>query len=232
LNFGFGKRPMQQIFYITGTDTGAGKTVFTALLAAFLHSRGVAVGAFKPVCSGGREDARILQAALGGALELNTINPWHFRSPIAPVLAARKERKTIKLFPVLAHLRATGAPFEVMLIEGAGGLLSPLGTDFNSRDLMSALKATPVVVAPNQLGVVNHVLLTLEALPARLRTRAQVVLMARPKPDTSTASNMRLLAQSGVQNLAQLRWLGAKFSVPAAARNPEVRAVLEGIIAG
>ena len=79
---------MKQTIFITGTDTGVGKTVLTALLAQFLRGRGVSVAALKPVCSGGREDARALRHALGGALTLDEINPWHFRAAVAPALAA------------------------------------------------------------------------------------------------------------------------------------------------
>src|SRR3984957_4403591 len=156
---------MRPTLFITGTDTGVGKTVLTRLLAQFLHRRGLNVAALKPICSGGRDDARALHAALGGALTLDEINPWHFRAPVAPSLAARLEKRTVKLAPVLAHIRAWQKKSRVTLIEGAGGLLSPLGEDFDSRDLITALRATPVIVAPNKLGVVNHVLLTLEALP-------------------------------------------------------------------
>ena len=162
---------MKQTFFITGTGTGVGKTVLTALLAQFLRERGVKVAALKPVCSGGREDAVMLCNALGGALTLDEINPWHFRAAIAPSLAAKLEKKSVKLAPVLAHIRATQKKFDVTLVEGAGGLLSPLGENFDSRDLMAALRATPIIVAQNKLGAVNHLLLTLEALPKNLRAR-------------------------------------------------------------
>ena len=124
-------------FFITGTDTGVGKTVLTALLARYLRERGVKAAALKPVCSGGRDDARVLHAAMrNGALTLDEINPWHFRAPVAPLLAARRERKRVRLAEVLAHVRAMQKRFDVLLVEGAGGLLSPLGEDFNSRDLI------------------------------------------------------------------------------------------------
>src|ERR1035438_1725945 len=115
---------MKQILFITGTDTGAGKTVLTALLAQFLRSRGVNVAALKPVCSGGREDAAALHKALGDALTLDEINPWHFRAAIAPSQAARLEKKSVRLAPVFAHIRAVQKKFDVTLVEGAGGLLS------------------------------------------------------------------------------------------------------------
>jgi len=83
----------QMTIFITGTDTGVGKTVLTVLLAQFLRQRGVNAAALKPICSGGRDDARKIFTAVSGALSLDEINPWHFRAPIAPLLAARKENK-------------------------------------------------------------------------------------------------------------------------------------------
>src|SRR5271167_2933423 len=97
---------MKQMLFITGTDTGVGKTVLTALLTRFLRERGVNAAALKPICSGGRADACVLRAAMDGALSLDEINPWHFRAPIAPMLAARKENRRVKLSQVLAPIRA------------------------------------------------------------------------------------------------------------------------------
>jgi dethiobiotin synthetase len=212
---------MKQTIFITGTDTGVGKTVLTALLAQFLRGRGVSVAALKPVCSGGREDARALRHALGGALTLDEINPWHFRAAVAPALAAWRGKKTVALGPVLAHIRATRKKFAVTLVEGAGGLLSPLGEDFNARDLMSALRAIPVIVAPNKLGAVNHVLLTLEALPKQLRAKAKVVLVCLPEPDSATASNAELLQSFLARGkLFKLPWFGRSFSVADILKKP------------
>jgi dethiobiotin synthetase len=221
---------MNQIFFITGTDTGVGKTVLTALLAAFLRGRGASVAAFKPVCSGGRRDAVILQQALGGALALDEINPWHFRAAVAPVLAAELEKKSVRLAPVLAQLRAQRKKFAVTLVEGAGGLLSPLGEDFDSRDLIAALRATPIIVAPNQLGAVNHVLLTLAALPKDLRTRAKVVWMSPPKPDLAAAANVRLLARFFPrERIFTLAWFGKPVAVAAVLQRPQVRRTLAAL---
>ena len=121
---------------------------------------------------------------MNGALTLDEINPWHFRAPIAPLLAARKENRRVKLSQILAHMRAMQKRFDVLLVEGAGGLLSPLGENFNSRDLILALRAIPIVVAQNKLGAVNQILLTLEALPKNVRPeanecRSDVVVEAR-----------------------------------------------------
>ena len=186
---------MRQIFFITGTDTGVGKTVLTALLVKFLRGRGVNAAALKPVCSGGRDDARKIFAAMHGALSLDEINPWHFRAAVAPLLAARREKKSVKLSQVVARAHAMQKRFEILLIEGAGGLLSPLGENFNSRDLILALRAMPIIAAQNELGAVNKILLTLEALPKNLRAKARVVLVAPRKPDAATRTNAKLLAE-------------------------------------
>lgn len=224
-------RRMKPIFFITGTDTGVGKTVLTALLAQFLRERGIRVAAFKPLCSGGRDDARALHAALGGKLTLDEINPWHFRAPIAPTLAAARAGQSVSLARVLTHIRKTGNGFEVTLVEGAGGLLSPLGRNFDSRDLIQALKATPLIVAPNQLGVVNHILLTLEALPKNQRAKAKIVLMAPPKPDAATASNAKLLGQFlAAERILILPWLGKSFEPAKVLKNPRVRQTFQKLL--
>jgi dethiobiotin synthetase len=220
----------KRTIFITGTDTGVGKTVLTALLARFLRGRGSNVVALKPVCSGGRADARALHHALGGVLTLDEINPWHFRVGLAPSLAAGLEKKIVKLSPVLAHIRATRKKFKVTLVEGAGGLLSPLGKDFDSRDLMTALRARPVIVAQNKLGVVNHILLTLEALPKELRAKASVVLMTPAKPDAATPSNAKLLGQFlSREKIFTLPWLGKRFSAAEAMKKAPVRRTLAAL---
>jgi dethiobiotin synthetase len=217
---------MKQKLFITGTDTGVGKTVLAALLTWFLRERGVNAAALKPICSGGRADARALRAAMDGALTLDEINPWHFRSPIAPLLAAKLEKKSVRLVQVLAHIRVLERRFEVLVVEGAGGLLSPLGENFDSRDLIAALHARPIIVAPNQLGAVNHVLLTLEALPQDLRAKARVVLVSPPRSDAATKSNAKLLAEFTSAKIISLPWFDIKVS---AAKGPRVRQTLRAL---
>ncbi len=165
--------------FVTGTDTGVGKTVFAASLSRYLRSKGISVAALKPICSGGRNDARALLTALDGALTLDEINPWHFRAAIAPLLAAQREKRRATLTQVVNHALTIQKKFPALIIEGAGGLLSPLGENFDSRDLIVAFRAIPIVVCPNRLGAINQVLLTLEALPKSFSCVAHVVLMAQ-----------------------------------------------------
>jgi len=220
-----------RIFVVTGTDTGVGKTVLTALLTRYLRAKGVAVAALKPVCSGGRGDARALRDALDGALTLDEINPWHFRAPLAPLLAARKEGKRIQLAEVVAHVQKLSEGFEVVLVEGAGGLLSPLGEDFSTRELLNALRATPVVVASNRLGAINQVLLVLAALPAPAARHAHVVLNAPARRDATSRSNPALLSERIAEGrIHPLPHLADPTQLDRAIATERVRRVLDSII--
>ena len=183
------------ILFITGTDTGVGKTVFAALLTQHLRARGVCVAALKPICSGSRGDARALRAAAGKVLSLDEVNPWHFRAALSPLLAARKEKKRVRLREVVACIRGVAKRFDVVVVEGAGGLLSPLGEDFDSRDLILALAATPIIVCPNKLGAVNQVRLVVSALPRATARQARVILVNPARPDAASRSNLKLLKQ-------------------------------------
>jgi len=183
------------VLFITGTDTGVGKTVLATHLVRRLVERSVATRAFKPLASGGRSDAESLHAALGGGLPLAVVSPWYFRAPIAPVLAARRKGRRVVLAEVVGHIRQHAHGATVVVVEGAGGLLSPLGADFDNRDLLVALRACPLIVAPNRLGAVNQVRLVLAALPSGTRKRAVVVLVGHPRPAAIERSNAELLGE-------------------------------------
>ena len=185
----------RQILFVTGTDTGVGKTVFAALLTRHLRGRGAKVAALKPVCSGGREDASVLRRAGGNVLTLDEVNPWNYRAALSPRLAAQQEGKKLRLAAVVRQIRLVARRFETLVVEGAGGLLSPLGEDFDSRDLITALRATPIIVAPNRLGAINQVRLALEALTPALQRRAQLVLVNPPRSDMASETNRALLAE-------------------------------------
>jgi dethiobiotin synthetase len=198
----------RRIIFITGTDTGVGKTVLASLLTRCLREQGVKVGALKPLCSGGRTDARALREAAGGVLAMNEVNPWHFRAPLAPLLAARRDGARLTKEAVLRHVRRVCRQFEVTVVEGAGGLLSPLGEDFDARDLIAALRAETLVVCPNRLGAVNQARLVMAALPPRARSRASVVLVNPPRPNAASRTNPGLLAEwIGRRRVYVLRWL-------------------------
>jgi dethiobiotin synthetase len=184
-----------KIIFITGTDTGVGKTFFAMRLTRQFRAAGLRVAALKPICSGNRADARALRDAAGNVLSLDAVNPWHFRAPLAPLLAAWQERRRVTLHEVTARIRRVVEDFNVVIVEGAGGLLSPLGEGFDSRDLILALKAKSIIVAPNRLGVVNQVRLVLTALPSTLARIAEVVLIQPQRPNAASRTNPKLLAE-------------------------------------
>jgi dethiobiotin synthetase len=223
--------------FITGTDTGVGKTVLTGLLLAHLRDNGVSCLATKPFCSGGREDAELLYALQQGELTLDQINPFYFDEPLAPFVAARAHRRSVRLDAVLNHIRSITFPqlpaqgirgknskvedSPILLIEGVGGLLVPLGRKrkqnvpvaprnlrrgcesqaltavYTPLDLIVKLRCETVVVAHNQLGTLNHTLLTLRALQGVGIKQLTVVLMnpRHTDSDLSSASNPDILAR-------------------------------------
>jgi len=206
-----GRGMKARMWFITGTDTGAGKTVLAALLTRHLRAGGVRVAALKPIGSGRRDDARVLRTAAGGVLSLDEVNPWHFRVPLAPLLAARREKRRVRLREVVAYVQQMRDRFEAVVVEGAGGLLSPLGEDFDSRELIVALRAIPVIVCPNRLGAVNQARLAVSALPEEPACKARVVLMSPRHPETASRTNAELLGEFlGGERVQVFPWIALK----------------------
>ena len=148
--------------FVTGTDTGVGKTHVTALILSELRRRGVRAAAFKPIAcgTGGRRDAEIYAAMMNHEQPLDTINPVYLRHPLAPSVAAKLERKRIDLSRILRVYRRLAAEYAVVLVEGAGGLLVPIRDDYFVADLAKRLELPLLVVARLGLGTINHSLLT------------------------------------------------------------------------
>lgn len=181
---------------VVGTGTGVGKTVFTALAASRLRHQGVRVAALKPLCSGGRGDALRLRDAAASGLAMDWINPWWFRAALTPREAARRAGGKVAASAVVDSVRRVESmDFEVVLVEGAGGLLSPLAEDLDSRGLIRALGAATVLVAANRLGMLNEVFLTVEALPAGLREWVPVVVMTPERPNLVSRTNLGQLRE-------------------------------------
>ncbi len=161
-----GSRTDPGLYFITGTDTAVGKSTLTGLLLAYLRARGVRALAMKPVCSGGRGDGRLLHRLQSADVTLDEVNPFWFRAPLAPALAARQEGRAVSLQAVLKGVKRLRRRCDVLLVEGAGGLLSPLGVKFSSMDLIKELRCRVILVAPNKLGTINSVLLHVGRLGA------------------------------------------------------------------
>jgi dethiobiotin synthetase len=174
-----------KIVFITGTDTGVGKTLLTALLLCHLRAQGSRALALKPFCSGSRADAQLLHDLQGGDLALEEVNPFYFPEPVAPLVSARKHKNQIPLDEVVQHIQAIASRAaqisrlpagrlrtqnsklktqNYLLIEGSGGLFVPLGEGYTVRDLIARLDCEVIVVSRNKLGTINHTLLTVHAL--------------------------------------------------------------------
>jgi dethiobiotin synthetase len=153
---------MNRNIFVTGTDTGVGKTYVTALILAKLRRRGVRAAAFKPIAcgAGGRRDAEIYAAIMNHELPVDVINPIYLRHPLAPSVAAKLERKRIDTQKIRRAYRQLAASYSVVLVEGAGGLLVPIRTNYLVADLAKSMKLPLLIVARLGLGTINHSLLT------------------------------------------------------------------------
>ena len=201
--------------FVTGTDTGVGKTVVAASIVARLRGRGVAVRALKPLITGLDDppdpvwprDHELL-ARVAGATPQETILAG-YGPAVSPHLAAELAGTAPLSVAQLADgLRAAAAPADTLVVEGVGGLLVPLGPDGDVRDLATALGLPLVIVARPGLGTINHTLLTLEAARRVALRIAGVVLTPWPeRPEAMLRSNRETIARLGETEVATLGWV-------------------------
>ena len=182
--------------FVTGTDTGVGKTVLTAGIALALRARGHSVGVVKPVQSGAlardeQGDAALLKRWTAVAESEEEIAPFAFAAPLAPLVAAELEGRSLDRDEVVERVRAVARRYEAVVVEGAGGLLAPLGDDWTVADLAAALGLPVLVVARAGLGTVNHAALTV--LAVRQLGLVPVGVVLNGSEDASTPTNARLI---------------------------------------
>jgi dethiobiotin synthetase len=198
--------------FVTGTDTGVGKTVLAAALVAALRADGVDVAAFKPAVTGldepqdGRPaDHELLAAAARRPAE--EVTPHSFGPAVSPHLAAELARTAIDPAALVAAARSLRA--EVVVAEGVGGLLVPLTLGYTVRDLAVDLGWPVVVAARPGLGTINHSLLTVEcARAAGLDVRAVVLTPWPAQPSAMQRSNLDAISQLGRVEVATLAEVG------------------------
>ena len=229
------KRPKSPLgLFITGTDTGVGKTRVAAAIARALVNDGWNVGVYKPAASGcervGKklvsEDAVLLWEAAGRQGTLAQVCPQLFAAPLAPHLAAKSVGKQLD-----EKLLRTGVNYwlersDIVIMEGAGGLLSPLGDKKYVADLVRDLGIPLIVVAPNRIGTINQTLQTLLAAQAHDLEVAGIVLSILLPPDSndpSVSSNAdELCSRASAPLLARLPHNALEFDTivdwPALAR--------------
>ena len=187
-----------RIMAVTGTDTEIGKTVITMALAVRARVLGLRVAAMKPIESGmafrassERSDAEQLARAAGADDDLDMVGPVVLDEPLAPMMAALRAGVTIDL-NVLDHARdALSAERDLLLVEGAGGILAPITRDYSFANLFKRWGADLIVVSGNRLGVLNHTLLTIRAAESEGLTVRAVILtdFSGREPSIAEATN-------------------------------------------
>lgn len=217
------KKPIIPGLFITGTDTGVGKTYVAAMIARDLATAGHRVGVYKPVASGCRregdllvsDDAVALWEAAGRPGGFDAVCPQRFTAPVAPHLAARAEGRTVDRELLRRGLDLGIEGSDIVIVEGAGGLLSPITDDEYVADLAFDFGWPLVVVTPNRLGTIHQTLATL-VVAATFRDGLDVAGIILNEPfstaDESAASNYDELCRRCVPPLlAKLAWQATAF---------------------
>lgn len=218
------EKPSRGLF-ISGTDTEVGKTYVTAMIARALTRSGHRVGVYKPVASGCQmvdgqlvsEDAEELRRAAGGTMSSEDICPQQFAQPLAPPLAARAEGKVVDADLLRTGISVWANRCDIVLVEGAGGLMSPLSDEDYVADLAYELQYPLIIVAANSLGVINQTLQTL-ITASTFREGIEIagivlndVTPANQDVDLSVASNRSQLEAHCIPPvLAHVAWQAAE----------------------
>jgi dethiobiotin synthetase len=196
-------RTLTTIFF-AGTDTEVGKTHIAVLAARYFRQQGAQVGVYKPVASGCRqengglvaEDAVALWQAAGQPRTLQDVCPQRFSAPLAPPAAAALEGRTVDAKLLYEGAACWGIDTDILIVEGAGGLFSPLADGVLNVDLAKHLKAKLIVVAANRLGAIHQTLATCAAAAHHQCVPCGVILNAvAPQAHESVASNAAQIQQ-------------------------------------
>jgi dethiobiotin synthetase len=205
-------------FFITGTDTGVGKTIVAGAIAAALCARGMEVGVMKPAETGCREkrgelfpsDASFLKKVSGSELPLDLICPYRFSESLAPAIAAARAGVKIDLKLIHKNFEIIREQSDAVLVEGAGGLMVPLTGKKLYLDLVAELGIPLIIVARAGLGTVNHTLLTVSAARARKIEISAIILNQgrKNKPDAASATNPETIMRlSGIRRVYAMPFL-------------------------
>ncbi len=190
-------------FFITGTDTGVGKTLVAVALTRALVARGLRVAVMKPVAAGvvrtadgpRNDDALELSAASNVPATYEDVNPWLLSTPASPHLAARVDGVSITDAPVLAAQARLAAVSDTLVVEGAGGWLAPISETRTMADIAEKLALPVILVVGMRLGCLNHALLTRDAIRARGMRFAGWIANRMPAPMALLDENIETLSR-------------------------------------
>ncbi len=211
-----------QNFLITGTNTGVGKTIFTGLFNRYLNNlNNVKSHAIKPFCSGGTDDLEFIDASNFFNNNNFDINYWYNELPVSPAAVELITKNDINFDQVISKINKIILLeyFDVLLIEAVGGFLSPINKVYFVSSIAEKLSSDLIIVAPNQVGVVNHVLMTIETALARFLDISCVVLMDQSNPDPSSVNNSELISMhlplmNSFKGVFNFPWLGEDAGNP------------------
>jgi dethiobiotin synthetase len=180
--------------FVTGTDTGVGKTFTITQLLRLLRAVGKSCAGFKPICCGDRDDAELLLTASSNGLTIDEINPLWLKTPAAPLTAAQVEEVEIDVDLLLAALRALQQRVHYVFVEGVGGWLVPIRADYFISDLAAEMGFPVLVVTQNRLGCLNHTMLTVRSIANQGLHCAGIALNNRlGETDIAVATNAQIL---------------------------------------
>jgi dethiobiotin synthetase len=180
--------------FITGTDTGVGKTHTAIQLLRLLRASGTRCAGMKPICCGDRRDAELLLAAGSEGLRIEEINPVWLKTPAAPLVGSLTEGVNIDIERIVAAFRALQNQVEHVLVEGVGGWLVPIRSDYFVSDLAVEMALPVLVAAQNRLGCLNHTALTVRSIAANRLPCVGIVLNGPPDPsDIAAVTNLDIL---------------------------------------
>ena len=202
--------------FVTGTDTGVGKTVISAALTQALVARGLRVAVMKPVASGSdptpaglrNSDAVTLMAAANVPAPYEVVNPYCFLPPVSPHIAAREAGVTIDLTLLRSRFDSLASVSDYVVVEGAGGWLAPISDAATMADLAAALSLPVLLVVGMRLGCLNHALLTFESLTTRgVRFAGWIANAIDPHFDRPAENLATLITRLGRPPLARVPFL-------------------------
>jgi dethiobiotin synthetase len=208
---------MTSAFFVTGTDTEIGKTHVSCLLLKQYAAQGLRVIGMKPIAAGCElvdgewvnDDVQRLVAASNVQAPMKLINPYCFKEPIAPHLAAEKVGVTIDIDVIVNAFKELQPMADVVIVEGAGGFLVPLNAKANMADLAIALGIPSILVVGMRLGCINHGLLTVEAIKSRgLALHGWIANHIDPEMDVQKENIQTITRQLGLEPMLVSAWVG------------------------
>lgn len=188
---------MSKGLFIIGTDTDCGKTYVTSLIIRALRNERVDAVGYKPICCGDRNDALELVDASQDVVTVDQVNPLWLKTPAAPHVASIFENCPIDVASLVTGQRALAREHQVVVTEGAGGLLVPIvGKDYTIAELVKDIDSPVILVVGNKLGALNHTLLTVEALRARgIEPVGMIFNNLSEEQDTATITNKGIVEE-------------------------------------